>query len=411
MASLDGLFDLRPGERERVAGLFALSLALGLGLAVIEVAVDTALLAGTSVAELPWAHVAVAVAVALGGGLLAALRACLPAAVFLGGPLALVGIGGLVFVLHLGEALDVVTLLALYAGHRVLVAFTVVAFWSLAARVLDVEQSRRLYGLVSGGELVAVLVVGLVAAPLQRAVDLPGQLAWALGLLVLGGLALVGWSTRAGWNVPSAMSSTPVASPAMTAVERRHVAHLVRYYAAYNVTFYLIEFTLFAAVQAAHPGRPDAIAGTLGALAIARISVSALVRLLLTGRLLARVGLGVGLASTPAVVLAMTGVALALPPLAATIALSTGEAAARGAVGKPAFMAAQRPLPPAPRERLLVAVETVAEPATTALAGAILLVLPGTWLSGPYLVFLPTPIAALWLLAAGALARSYRRLA
>ena len=163
MSRLGRLLNVRPGEGGRVAALFVLSLALGLGLAAIEVAVDTELLAGTPTSELPWAHIAVCVAVFLGGALLAGLRAWLPAAAFIGGPLGLVGLAALLFVPLLDDAPGVVTLLALYAGHHVLVAFAVVAFWSLAARALDVEQSRRLYGLVSAGELVAVLLVGLAA--------------------------------------------------------------------------------------------------------------------------------------------------------------------------------------------------------------------------------------------------------
>lgn len=411
MSSLARLLDVRPGERRPVAALFALSLALGLGLAAIEIAVDTELLAGTSATELPWAHVAVAVAVFLGGALLAVLRAWLPATAFLGGPLALVGLAALPLVPLLDDAPGVVTLLALYAGHHVLVAFAVVAFWSLAARALDVEQSRRLYGLVSAGELVAVLLVGLAAAPLRRALDLPALLGGALALLVTSALAMLAWARRVAVDVPADRSSAAPPEPAATPAERRHVARLVAYYGAYNVTYHMIEITLFVAVQAAHPGRPDAIAGTLGALAIARIGLGVLVRLFFTGRLLARVGLGAGLASTPVVVLGLAGLALGLPPLAAAIALSTGESATRSALGKPAFMAAQRPLAAAPRERALIAVETVVEPATTGLAGACLLMLPGTWLSGPALMFIPTPIAALWLLAARALARSYRRLA
>ncbi len=121
--------------------------------------------------------------------------------------------------------------------------------------------------------------------------------------------------------------------------------------------------------------------------------------------------LGLGLAAIEiAVDTELTGLGVALAPLATALALSTGESAARGAVGKPVFMAAQRPLSPAPRERLLVAVETVTEPATTGLAGELLLMLLGTWLAGSALLFIPAPFAALWLFAAAALARSYRRL-
>lgn len=409
----DRVFDLRPGERARVAGLFAVSLAFGFGLSAMEIAVLTSLLASGAPDGIPWAQVVVGATVLVAGGLLTLLRARLSPAAFVGAPVVLLG-GAALLVLpqQVADAPALPGLLLLIASHGVLSAVAMVAFWTLAGRALDVAQSARLYGLVSAGELVGIALAGLLAAPMRAAFDLPVLLAGSLALLTLTGLALLPFA-----RTVQAGSDCEEAPPAAAAapLERAHVARCVAYYSAYNLTYYLIEFTLFVAIQRAWSGQPEAIAAALGALTALRVGVGVAFRLFFTGRMLARFGLGMGLASTPVAVLGLCGLGLLAHPLAGSVlvaafALSVGESAARNGLGKPAFMAAQRPLSSAPRERTVTLMETVVEPLTTGLAGASILLLPVAWLSGPALLLVPIPTALAWLAAAAALGRSYRRL-
>ena len=87
----DRVFDLRPGERARVAGLFAVSLAFGFGLSAMEIAVLTSLLASGAPDGIPWAQVVVGATVLVAGGLLTLLRARLSPAAFVGAPVVLLG--------------------------------------------------------------------------------------------------------------------------------------------------------------------------------------------------------------------------------------------------------------------------------------------------------------------------------
>jgi|JI9StandDraft_1071089.scaffolds.fasta_scaffold19413_5 hypothetical protein len=408
---VDRALGLRPGEHRRVAALFAASFTLGLALVLFDLAVGADLLAVAAPDELPWARVAVGAAVLVSGLALVTLQHRLSPAAFVAGPLLGLAVTGLAAVHNLAEAPGFYALLGLYAAQRVLSAFALVAYWTVAADALDVAESRRLYALGSAGELLAVLAVGLAAGPLRHALALPHLLDLSLVLLVAGAALLLPLARRTRAVRPTTSSPTAAA----TRDEHRHAASCLAYHVAYNATCILVEFTALIAVARANPGRPDAIAGLLGALIVARVAVAAAARLFIAGRVLDRLGPGPGLACGPVVVLTVGAVALLSgtathAPLTAAVALSTAEAAARHALGKSAFMVAQRPLPPTLQTRTLVATETLAAPLTAGLVGGLLLLAPGTWLSGPVLLVIPCCTALAWLLAARALTRSYLRL-
>jgi hypothetical protein len=298
--------DVRPGEQRRVAALFTASFILGLALTLFDLAVAAHLLAAAAPEDLPWARVAVGAAVLASGAALAALRVRLSPAALAAGPLMLLAAVGLSLVPLLAEPPGLTALLGLYAAQRVLSALALVAFWTVAARALDVAESRRLYALVSAGELLAVVVIGLAAGPLHRALALQGLLALSLVLLAAGAALLLPLARRP----RSERAAAPTPEAPASRDERRHAARCVVYHVAYNVTCTLVDFAALLAVQRADPGRPDALAATLGALVAARVAVAAVVRLVAAGRLLERLGPGPALALGPAAVLVVAAAAL-----------------------------------------------------------------------------------------------------
>src|SRR5262249_44871829 len=102
------------------------------------------------------------------------------------GPLIVVVLALLGLVLCLWQATPGLPyLMVLRAFSYVLDALAVTSFWTVTARLLDVEQSTRIYALVGAGEVVAGLLGGAAAAPLQSMLSLPGLL-----LLTTGGFCI-----------------------------------------------------------------------------------------------------------------------------------------------------------------------------------------------------------------------------
>lgn len=402
------LLGVRAGELRVVAALIAVSLALGFGLLAIDLAIDASLLVHGATAELPWTLIGNGVAVLLAGVALVGLRQRLPPTLFPWAPVACLGGLALLVVPVLVDAgAGFTTFALLSASQRVLLALALVGFWTLTARCLDIEQSRRLYGLVGAGETLAALLAALATAPLLRALGLAPLLAVAFALLLL---ATVGMRALARAYPGDRTTEVATAAGPATAAQRRLVAACCAYHTGYNVAYFVVELAMFAALQRVHGGRADAIAGSLGAVLLVRLAITTAIRVFLTGRILTRLGLAVGLAAAPGLVAvgaAVVGLA-GLAGLTAAVALLTAESAARQALGQPAFLAAQRALPGPRRERTLVLVETIVEPLSTGLAGGLLLALPAAWLVEDVLLGLALPAGLAWLLAAVAVARAHR---
>lgn len=398
---------LRPGEVAPASALFALSFVLGLACITLEVAVSTGLLVGLDATELPWKHVVSGVALPLAGAALAWARPRVSFAWFVTAPLVSIAVPLLALVILLGDAAPGPAWLLLWGGTRILSAAAIVAFWSIAARTFDVTQAPRVYGVISAGEVLAGVLAGLVAGPLQG----------ALSPVTLLGLAVTGVLAGVLLALPLARRAPEEEAPRVTAdtgvLHRTHARRVLLYYALGNITFDVIEFVVLVALQRTFPGQPEALAGALGGLLSLRLALSAGIRLFLAGRLAERLGLLPGLASTPAAVGLVGAIGMAIPfvgPVVLAVAMQTAEATVRGGLGKPAFMATQRVLPPTLRDRTLLAVETAVDPLTTGLCGLALLLVPSAWLAGSAVLLLPLPSALGQLVAARALRTSYTRL-
>ncbi len=406
------LLGLRPEEFGRASALFALSFVLGLSLVSLELASSTGLLVTLEGAQLAWSHVAVAAALPLAGLALAWLRPRVSVASYVTLPLAAFSLVVFAAGWSAGDGTPgALTVLGLWAGAKALSATAIVGFWTLAARTFDVEQSRRVYGLIGAGELIAGVLGGVGAGALQAALPRTDLIALTVAG-VLGGVLL---------TLPLARNLVPEAPAApadagASALVRAHQRRCIAYFGASNFTYDILEFLVLVSIQRAYPGQPEAMAGLLGGLFAARLTLSALIRVFVTGHVLGRRGLGPALAGPPATVSGLALAAVALHPMAvsllvATVALQMAEGIVRNGFGKPAFMAAQRPLPTPTRDQTLLLIETAVEPATTGLAGLALLLLPVQALAGTALLLLPVPGAAVWLFFARNLNRSYRALA
>lgn len=409
-APLMRLLGVRRGEAGRAAVLFLLSFVLGLSLVSFDLALSTSLVLTLSVQELAWTQVVLAGVVPFAGLAMAWLRPRLSTILFVTLPLAVVACVVLLLILLVPDGkFGTLTLLALWSAEHVLSAFAIVGFWTVAAHAFDVEQSRRIYGLINSGELLSGVLGGLSAGWLRGSLAEPTLLILAL-CGVLAGVLLTVPLAR---NVVQAEEAESVTAALSTV--RGHGLVCLVYYAGYNILFDVVDFLVLVAVQRTYPGEPEAIAGVLGTVHAVRLSIGGLLGVFVSGRTMGRHGVGAGLIVPPIVIggaafLVGTVLTSQLSVLAAAILLKIIDGAVRLGLGKPAFMAAQRPMPAIARERTLLLIETAVEPATTGAAGAALLWMPTAILSGGALLLLPVPIAAAWLASAIALDRSYRRL-
>jgi hypothetical protein len=184
------LLGVRPEEGRTVWLFFLHNFLLGVGTILVYVAANVLLLENNPERNLPLAYGVAAVAMLATGQVYAhfehhwllqklAVRVLL-AAVALAGVL-----GVLVATGH-----SVAAAVAIMAGYRVIYLLTNLEFWGVSAVVFDVRQGKRLFGIISAGDMPAKAMGAVLAIFIHSNADLPWLLGTAFGAYLLALLAL-----------------------------------------------------------------------------------------------------------------------------------------------------------------------------------------------------------------------------
>lgn len=152
------LLNVREEEAAKVSGLFMLHFMQGIGIALFFTLVSSFFLSAFEAAQLPYVFFTAAVMMVVIGKLYSYLEEKIPLAklskiLIFSMFLSILGIW-LGFVFGVGPWL----LFFALAWYRVLYLVTNLEFWGLSSVALDVRQSKRLFGLISAGDIPAKLL-------------------------------------------------------------------------------------------------------------------------------------------------------------------------------------------------------------------------------------------------------------
>lgn len=321
MRGLQRVFDIRSGEGLPILFLLAFSLCAGVFTALYFTAANAAFLGHFEIRYLPYAYIVSALVGGLvtGGFSLLGRRARFTTLV-VGSLVAVFLLVGLLWSgLRFSQAGWVSFLLFIWIDPL----FTIVdlGFWGLGGRLFDLQQAKRLFGLISSGEVVSA-ILGFFAVPLL--------LRWGtVSLLVL--VAAVGVGCCAvialllGRRFLLAGEPAPTAAAADGGGGRtaagRYVGLICAVVVVVVVTLYFVDFSLLTNVRQRF-GDAEAMGGFLALFWGATRSAELLAKTLLSGRLIGQFGLLFGLLSLPGSVLV----------LAALTALTGGVVGTAGAL-------------------------------------------------------------------------------
>ncbi|WP_201977251.1 cyclic nucleotide-binding domain-containing protein [Hymenobacter rubidus] len=171
--SLQRLFGIRTSET-RTVGLFLLhNFLLGIGSVLVYVAANVLLLEHNPEHSLPLGYVAGALAMMAVGKIYTRfehhlLLKTLAVRVLLAVVALTVAMGALVYLGH-----SVAAAVAIMAGYRVIYLLTNLEFWGVSAVVFDVRQSKRLFSIISSGDMPAKALGAILAALIHGDAQLP----------------------------------------------------------------------------------------------------------------------------------------------------------------------------------------------------------------------------------------------
>ncbi len=291
--------------------------------------------------------------------------------------------------------------------------FALSVFWALMADAWRGESSRRLYGIIAAGATLGAVAGGALTAGL---VDLVGQPALLLvSLLMLEGTVwcLRAFDRRAPRAPGAAAMEAPVGGGALdglrAAVKSPYLLGICGYMLLYTVGSTFLYFLQAQVVDAMVDGRA-AQTRWFAQVDLIVNSLTLVLQLFLTGRLMGRLGVGLTLAALPLVsLIGFAGLGL-WPVLGAVVVFTVARRVSNFAFSRPAREALFVPLAREEKYKAKNLVDTVVYRTGDQL---------GAWTSGLVtwagfgmagLAWVAAPLSALWLALALWLGRRYRQL-
>jgi hypothetical protein len=379
------LLGVRPEEGRTVWLFFLHNFLLGIGTVQVYVAANVLLLENNPERNLPLAYLVAALAMLAAGRLYGYFEHHWALQKLAGRVLlAAVALAGVVAVL-VATGHSVASAVAVMTGYRVIYLLTSLEFWGVSAVAFDVRQGRRLFGVISAGDMPAKALGALLGMLVHGNAELPGLLLMAFGAF-LGAL----WALRA-----TLRSHAVEAAPARRAARPAAVAPgLQRWFGESALVLNLclalgalaaittgIEYLFFVNVK--HRFHDEAaVMRFVGSVLISTYLLAMLFKLLLSQHTLDRLGVRRVLLVLPGALLAGLALYAGLGQagletrLLYFCGLFLGQEVLRRAVFDPVFLLLFQPLAAPERLHAHTVVKGLSEPLGMGLAGALLLVLP-----------------------------------
>jgi hypothetical protein len=290
--------------------------------------------------------------------------------------------------------------------------------WSLAGRLFDVRQGRRLFGLINTGYWIGVVAIGIAVRFLVPHTGLAGLLPPAA---IAATLATIGvrrvthrYAARmSGATARGAANSTPLSR----IIKDRHAFLVFATTACVWLAFYVIDNIFYERAHAVYASAAD-LAGFLGFYNALGGIITIATTAIGSGALIQAVGVPRSLIVTPALLVLLcvamlgTGMSAGEGFLLFVLAAATRliDVAAMGAVNQPALNLTYQPLPASLKMSVQTIAEGIMQPLAIGAAGLLLLTLrQGLDLTSTHLAIVALAVLGLWCLCATGLGASYRQ--
>ncbi|PID73319.1 MAG: hypothetical protein CSB33_04485 [Desulfobacterales bacterium] len=416
-------FKIRPGEGWPTSLLLLHSFFTGIALVFLETSAYALFFARFPIETLPWVYIASAVlttAIGLCYGYMeerfSFQRLLILTTGFLLGMVFLFFLAGLFtedIVWH--RALS----FSLVVWHSVTLSLTGLVFWSLAGRLLNVRQGKRLFGLIGAGEILAGVIGGLMVSWLVKKAGANGLLLFSASGLMFCLIVLVITTRKLSRRlsvVAGEEEDTGSGGDIRDLFTDRYFQLIVGTAILSVFAYFILDYVFYDRAEFRHPGEEE-LAAFLGRFIAIIGMVNLAGNMFLHSRLMERYGLALGLLAVPVIVLAGSAAAAAagfsggMAALFWLVVISKGmDEFLRGSLEEPSFRILYQPFPPGQRMKAQTLLETMVEPGANALIGILLLLMGHFADPGPAgILVIGSLILAVWTVSAWRLKKEYPR--
>ncbi|OQX24761.1 MAG: hypothetical protein BWK80_19145 [Desulfobacteraceae bacterium IS3] len=344
-------------------------------------------------------------------------------------------------------------IMALTIWYTVLHILFNLEFWALAGHRLDVRQGKRLFGLISAGEILAGVIGGtgleiLVNRGIIRTQSLLLISAVSAGLCLFMLLYIYLNFTKKEEAIAAEKEEKHEDRIAGPRLSNKRYSFLVFSFAALSiVVFYITDYVFYDQVESSYKtditevinadktefesksasekdahtadkkGSEAEIAGFLGIFAAVMGVLNFLGNTFFAGRLMTRYGQSFGLLSVPVVMVVCSFLAIIAKIFPSEIfsffwmivIAKLMDEVFRNTIGEPAIRILYQPFPGAQRLKIQAQLEGIVEPAAGAVTGALLLLLDHFDLKSEHLIYVMVGVLAAWTINAVLLREEYTK--
>ncbi len=292
-------------------------------------------------------------------------------------------------------------------------------FWGLAARLYDVRQGKRLFGLVGAGQWLAIVLTGLLIPLLVGWMGTSNLLIFSV-IGLAGAILFLGVITRhnaarlAGESAPSRKQAAVQKESTPSLFRNRYALLIFALVTLWWLAFFFLDNIFYDRAAAQYPGTEE-LASFLGIFLAVLGVITLITNTLVSGRVISSVGIRSSLMILPVLmVIGSSGMSLAGLIGAATLLfwLTMGTKLVDLAVGfsidRAALTVLYQPIEAERRNRVQATAEGIFQPLANGLAGVGLLAL-GALFQGNRLplIYALALISAAWLVVAAFIGREY----
>ncbi len=296
---------------------------------------------------------------------------------------------------------------AFYVWSEVAANLFIVQFWTLATDLHDARSAKRLFGTIGSARVLGVVLVGVGAGAVVRAIG-TAQLLFVLAGLMAGIAAIaarVGRRARAEAAVRAGARPRQLGRP-RSLVHDPYVRVLAAVIGLAFVALTIGDYQFKRIARATF--QEDDLARFFALFYAGTGAVSFLFQLAVTPRLLARHGVAWGLSVMPLVFGAASAMVLAVPKLAVATVMKFADNGFQYTIHETTLQALYVPFAPETKARTRAFLDAVVKPLSYGVGGLVLLVLAPR-LSVEQLGLVTGPLVLLWLAHIPIVKRRYLR--
>jgi ATP/ADP translocase/HEAT repeat protein len=297
---------------------------------------------------------------------------------------------------------------AFYVWAEVVANLFIVQFWTLANDLHDARSAKRLFGTIGSARPLGTLLVGLGTGVIVRAIGTPQLLFVLVGLMVaIAGLALVISHEPRSEQSVRALAGRKRRGPPPKIAGDPYVRALALVILLVFVALTVADFQFKAIARGTYRG--DALAQFFSLFYAGTGIVSFAFQVVVTPRLLARLGVGWGMATMPTVFAAASAALLAVPKLAIATILKFSDNGLQYTIHDTTLQALYVPFAPEVKARTRAFLDAVVKPLSYGAGGLVLLLVARFHLPPEQLAIVTLPVVVAWLAMIPVVRRRYLR--